>query len=184
LLARAVHLGLPRAHDGGNLPGSSTFSRLIVTSAGRRLRVTVIGMSMSMSTNRVVLIWLLLAVCMIGNGIIREVALVRVFGRDFSELASVVLGIAIVLAVTSQFFRSTRAMEMGELFRVSILWLVMTVAFEFSFGHYVDHKTWSELAANYAIWRGRLFILVLVALGLAPFLWNRWLPLSAEHRVG
>jgi hypothetical protein len=182
LLARAVHLGLPRAHDGGNLPGSSTFSRLIVTSAGRRLRVAVIGMSMS--TNRVVLIWLLLAVCMIGNGIIREVALVRVFGRDFSELASVVLGIAIVLAVTSQFFRSTRAMGMDELFRVSILWLVMTVAFEFSFGHYVDHKTWSELAANYAIWRGRLFILVLVALGLAPFLWNRWLPLSAEHRVG
>jgi hypothetical protein len=125
-----------------------------------------------MSVMRIVLVWMLLAVCMIANGILREVALVRMLGGDLSELASVALGIVIVLAVTRPFVHSTPALGTGELLRISILWLAMTVAFELSFGHYVDHKTWSELA-NYAIWRGRLFILVLIALGVAPFLWNR-----------
>ena len=56
---------------------------------------------------------------------------------------------------------------------VSIGWLGMTVAFEELFGHYVDGKSWTDLAANYAIWRGRLWPLVLLMVVLAPFLWSR-----------
>jgi hypothetical protein len=88
-----------------------------------------------MSVMRIVLVWMLLAVCMIANGILREVALVRILGADLSELASVALGIVIVLAVTRPFVHSTPALGTGELLRISILWLAMTVAFELSFGH-------------------------------------------------
>lgn len=54
-----------------------------------------------------------------------------------------------------------------------MIWTTLTVAFEFIFGHYVDRKSWSELAANYAIWNGRLWPLVLLSLILAPFIWTR-----------
>jgi len=54
-----------------------------------------------------------------------------------------------------------------------VIWTTLTVAFEFIFGHYVDRKSWSELAANYAIWNGRLWPLVLLSLILAPFIWTR-----------
>jgi hypothetical protein len=57
--------------------------------------------------------------------------------------------------------------------RVSATWFVLTVAFELVFGHYVDHKSWTELADNYAIWRGNLWPLVLASLVRAPFIWGR-----------
>ena len=41
-------------------------------------------------------------------------------------------------------------------------------------GRYVDRKSWSELVVNYAIWRGRLWLIVLATLALTPFLWGRW----------
>ena len=56
---------------------------------------------------------------------------------------------------------------------VSATWLVLTVAFEFLFGHYVDGKPWPALAANYQVWNGALWPFVLIALVGTPFLWAR-----------
>jgi hypothetical protein len=84
-----------------------------------------------------------------------------------------VIGIAIILLVTMPFLRRARERSPGELARVSAIWLVLTVAFELLFGHYVDRKSWAELAENYAIWRGNLWPLVLASLILAPFIWGR-----------
>jgi hypothetical protein len=50
----------------------------------------------------------------------------------------------------------------------------------------VDGKSWGELAANYAIWRGRLWPAVLATVVIAPFLWarrhDRELPAVAEDQ--
>ena len=51
---------------------------------------------------------------------------------------------------------------------------MLTVLFELLFGHYVDHKSWAELAANYALWNGRLWPIVLAVLAFTPFVWGRW----------
>jgi hypothetical protein len=60
--------------------------------------------------------------------------------------------------------------------------VVLTVAFEFLIGRYVDHKSWADLVGNYAIWRGRLWPIVLLVLALTPFLWGRWLPATTRAR--
>jgi hypothetical protein len=151
--------------------GSGSFARLFDVRSPAMICRTLSGLVMSLL--RIVLVWLLLAVLMIANVILREAILVRILGRDSADVASVALGILIILAATRPFLRHVSAASSLDLARISVIWLAMTVAFEFSFGHYVDHKTWSELAENYAIWRGRLFILVLVALGAAPFIWSR-----------
>jgi hypothetical protein len=57
--------------------------------------------------------------------------------------------------------------------RVGALWVVMTVGFEFGFGHYVDGAPWSALLADYDLTRGNLWILVLMTMGAAPVLARR-----------
>jgi len=124
-----------------------------------------------MSLRRTLAVWLLILPLMVANGILRETALVGLLGRRGADLASAVLGIAIILAVTRPFLRRSTSRSRGSLARVSAIWLVLTVAFEFLFGHYVDGKSWSELTANYQVWNGALWPFVLAALVASPFLW-------------
>jgi hypothetical protein len=131
-----------------------------------------------LSIPRLVGYWLLLAVVMSANGIFRELALGPVVGRARADVVSAGLGISMILAVTYRAYRSDaphwmRGWKELRPAAVSASWLTMTVAFEELFGHYVDGKSWSELAANYALWRGRLWPLVLLTVVLAPFLWGR-----------
>jgi hypothetical protein len=47
-------------------------------------------------------------------------------------------------------------------------WLVLTILFEFGFGHYVDGKSWSELLADYDLTDGRVWTLVLLWIAAGP----------------
>jgi hypothetical protein len=49
--------------------------------------------------------------------------------------------------------------------KVGFTWAVMTASFDFGFGHYVDGKSWSELARDYEVTAGRVWIAILA--------WNR-----------
>lgn len=51
---------------------------------------------------------------------------------------------------------------------VGILWLALTLAFEFLAAHYLFHKPWAILLADYDIRRGRIWVLVLVTTLLVP----------------
>jgi hypothetical protein len=46
---------------------------------------------------------------------------------------------------------------------VSCFWVGLTVLFEFVFGHYVLGNSWDVLLADYRIWQGRLWSLVLIS---------------------
>jgi len=127
-----------------------------------------------MSLVRILLVWLLLAVLMSGNGIFREAVLLPQAGRAAADLISAFLGIGIILGTTGFFFRRLRGEPTRRLVMASALLVVLTVAFEFLVGRFVDGKSWSELAANYAIWEGRLWPILLVTLALTPFIWGRW----------
>ena len=52
--------------------------------------------------------------------------------------------------------------------RIGIGWLALTLAFEFAFGRYVQHKPWEEILAAYTFQDGNLWPLVLVVTLLAP----------------
>jgi ABC-type branched-subunit amino acid transport system permease subunit len=55
-----------------------------------------------------------------------------------------------------------------EAVRVGITWSIMTASFDFGFGHFIAHKSWAELAKDYDITAGRVWILILLWMGLAP----------------
>ncbi len=133
-----------------------------------------------MSLIKLLGLWLILAIAMIANGIFRVNVLQPRFGLPEADILSAVLGIVIILAVTRPFFRPLAGSTPPELLIVSGVLVVLTVIFEFTFGHWVDGKSWSELAGNYAIWRGRLWPIVLLVLAASPFIWAR--PSNARQR--
>ena len=49
-------------------------------------------------------------------------------------------------------------------------WVVMTVAFEFLFGHFFMGHPWSRLFNDYNIFAGRVWLLVLVSTLFSPYL--------------
>ncbi len=127
-----------------------------------------------MSPIRTLIIWCLLAVLMTANGALRELLLVGALGRSRADVTSAILGIAIIVVATGMLFPSLAGETPHELLVLSITLVMLTVTFEFLFGHYVGLRSWTELASNYAIWRGRLWPAVLLTLAMTPFLWRHW----------
>ena len=63
-----------------------------------------------------------------------------------------------------------RPLTRGDAWTVGVLWLVLTLAFEFLAGHYLFHNPWERLFADYNVAQGRIWILVLITTVLAPVL--------------
>jgi hypothetical protein len=53
------------------------------------------------------------------------------------------------------------------------VWLGMTVAFEFLFGHYVAKRAWNELRRDYNLFAGRVWLVILVWVTIAPYVFYR-----------
>jgi hypothetical protein len=64
-----------------------------------------------------------------------------------------------------------RPASTGDALLIGVVWLLLTLAFEFLVGHYVFHKAWTELTEDYNVARGRIWPLVLVVVLFAP-LWT------------
>ena len=116
--------------------------------------------------------WLAILMAMMCNGFFRGLVLQPRLGEHVARQVASVLGVCIILAVTAPFVRRLGNRSSAELLGVGILWLVLTVAFEFLFGHYVSGATLETQLADYNLLRGRLWPLVLLTTLLAPWLWS------------
>lgn len=125
-----------------------------------------------MTTNlfwKAAVIWLLIAVLAVLNGLVREQVLAPLFGPPLALPASGILLALIVLVVT---FVSVRWLG-RPYWCVGVQWLVMTLLFEFGFGHFVAEKSWPELMRTFDVSSGNLFLLALLVTLAAPSLMAR-----------
>ncbi len=120
-----------------------------------------------------VLAWFPMVAIAIANGALRE----SWYGNYLSELAAhqlstltavILFGVYIWFVV--RFWPPTSA---AQAVAVGLLWLVMTIAFEFLFGHYVAGHSWERLLHDYNLLAGRVWPLVLVWVAVAPYLFFR-----------
>lgn len=119
---------------------------------------------------RAIAAWFTILFVAVLSGGVRE----RFVRPSYGNLAAEIFGAAIlsVAVVVSAFWVTPRwSLSPGWL---ALLWLAMTVAFEFFFFHYVGGHSWSELLAAYRFWEGRLWVVVLVAIVVAPFVAQRF----------
>jgi hypothetical protein len=121
---------------------------------------------------RAVGVWALLAFAMVANGVARFVVLVPLLGERGGEVASGALGIALILVITRPFIRTLDFVDPRGLGEIAVLWVGLTVGFEFAFGHFVAGASWAALIANYDLLAGRTWPVVLAVVAASPFIWR------------
>lgn len=122
--------------------------------------------------------WCLMAVAMSLNGIGRELLLKRIMAGPAAGVVSAAIGIVLIGAITWWGFRPLAfgSPTFSQLWMLSVALIVLTVVFETVLGRLVDHKSWSQIAEHYALWRGELWPIVLAWLAATPFVWaSGWL---------
>lgn len=115
---------------------------------------------------------LVLLAAMLANGFVRVLVLEPRLGEVLARQVATALGVSIVVAVAGTFVRGRPQAGSAELLGVGALWLLLTLAFEFLFGHYVADASWQQLLADYDVREGRFWPLVLLAVLLGPWLWG------------
>jgi hypothetical protein len=114
-------------------------------------------------------VWFLLALVAIANGVVRQAT----YGRSVSDLAAhqistvtAIIASGAVVWVANRFW----AIEsVSQAWTIGLSWLVMTITFEFGFGHFVAGHSWAKLLADYNILQGRVWSLFLVWITVLPF---------------
>ena len=96
-------------------------------------------------------------------------------------MVSAATGVALIQLISWQSLRGAVAESRRQVTVLAIVWLALTLAFEFSIGHWVDKKSWADLLANYNVLKGRLWPVVLASLVAAPFLWCRVIPAAFSY---
>jgi len=125
---------------------------------------------------RYTIAWIGLAIIGIINGVIREVGYGKFLGELLAHQVSSVTGIILFGLFTWCLTLRWRMQSSGQAFTIGIIWLALTIAFEFLFGHYVMKHPWSRLFHDYNILEGRVWILVLVWITIAPYVIYRLRP--------
>lgn len=122
---------------------------------------------------RWLLAWLGMLPLAILNGAARDLIYRDLLGVSLAQQvsslsAALLFGIYIYWAMRWLQPETARRALIGGLF-----WLSLTVSFEFLFGHFLADQPWDALWANYRIWDGRLWPLLLLWIAIAPLLLGR-----------
>ena len=123
------------------------------------------------------IIWFAIMSAAILNGAVRDVVLVPGFGDAVARGISSLTLTAVILIVTWMSLSWIGPASTADAWRIGVMWLAMTLVFEFGAGHYLFRTPWPALLADYNILAGRLWMLVLVATLTSPALvhiagWN------------
>jgi len=117
--------------------------------------------------------WILFLIVAILNGGLRE----SFIEKHLSELAahqlSTVLFSIAIFAITAVFIKHKGIKKNKQLLAIGVFWVSLTVSFEFLFFHYVSGKPWAVLLADYNIFKGRIFSLVVLATMFSPLITSR-----------
>lgn len=119
--------------------------------------------------------WLAMVAGAIANGALREYVLAPQLGTAALPLSGVT-GSAIFTLITFVLLKRLGMTHTSrELLMLGLMWLALTVAFEFAFGRLAMGKSWGELLAAYNLRTGNLWSAVLVYIAFLPLLVSRWL---------
>ena len=122
------------------------------------------------------LFWLPMIVLAFANAAFREMFLLKHYSElkahQFSTITLMLLCTIYVWLV----FSKLQVQTSGQALLIGLLWVVLTVAFEFSLRR-LTNKSWSYLFKDYHLSAGRIWSLFLLYLFLLPYLFY----LAKEH---
>lgn len=136
-----------------------------------------------MSWPRALASWFALALLMVANGFARERLLDGVVDPLRAHQISSVTGMVLIVLASLRLVPWIGARSVSQQIGLGLAWVACTIAFEFSFGHWVVGHTWRTLFADYDVASGRLWVFVLLATAAAPWLVGRVRELRVHPRA-
>ena len=115
-----------------------------------------------------IIAWVPMVFIAIANGVIRQFGYGNFLSELVSHQVSCATGIMLFYLYTWLLSLCWPLNSSRQAFEVGLIWLGLTIAFEFLFGHYVTKHSWSRLLQDYNVLERRLWSLVLLAILLAP----------------
>ena len=113
--------------------------------------------------------WIPMVFIAIANGAVRQLGYGRFLSELFAHQLSCLIGILLFLTYTWCLSCYWQLESFRQAFTIGLIWLTLTILFEFLFGHYVTKVPWGKLLHDYNILEGRLWVLVLIAVLMAPY---------------
>ena len=114
------------------------------------------------------LLWFPMVIIAIINGTIRQLFFTNFSDELGAHQLSVISGITF-FAIYIWFITDKWKIESSLMaIKIGLMWLVMTVIFEFLFGHYVMGNSWEKLLHDYNLMEGRLWVVVLLWTTISP----------------
>jgi hypothetical protein len=123
-----------------------------------------------MLTLKSIAVWLLILVCAVVNGGLREALLVPSLGKPVALVASGVLLSIVIVAVSVLLVPRFGRLSTSHCLSIGLLWLCLTLVFEFGLGRLVQHQSWQQLLDAYTFKDGNIWPLVLLVIFTAPLL--------------
>ena len=119
---------------------------------------------------RSVVVWLVILAVAFANGALREIWIIPRMGPQTGHVLSTLILCAAILLSSWLTIRWMRPASSSAAWKIGVVWLVLTEAFEFLAGYYVFGVAWSQLLADYNLAQGRIWALVLLTTATAPAL--------------
>lgn len=115
------------------------------------------------------LLWLPMIVLAFGNATLRELVLIRRFSEMRAHQLSTLTLIILCAIYIGLVFPLLRVQSSGQALFIGFVWVLLTVAFEFSLGR-LTNKSWEYLFKDYNILTGHIWPLFLICLFIFPYL--------------
>ncbi|MEA3405542.1 MAG: hypothetical protein U9R28_07380 [Pseudomonadota bacterium] len=116
------------------------------------------------------LAWFPMVLIAIANGAIRQAVLEKRFSKLRAHQISCLTAVLLFFVYVDWFHAFWPLASVEKALLVGIMWLGMSLTFEFFFGHFVMKQAWSVLLQDYNVFKGRLWSLVLLFTLFLPYL--------------
>jgi len=118
---------------------------------------------------RYVLLWVPMLVIAVANGALRQAT----FAKSMSELRahqlSTLIGSVLIGAFVWFVIRIWPPLSGAQALRIGLVWLLLTVAFEFFMGLVLARRPMAQVLLDYNLLAGRVWVLFLLWLTAAPW---------------
>jgi hypothetical protein len=117
---------------------------------------------------RAVLVWVGLLVIAILNGGFREAVLTPRLGRSLGHGLSTLMLSLFIVALGWMTTPWVGPKSLQDAWMIGGAWVALTLAFEFLGGHFIFGRPWQTLLADYNLFAGRIWVMVLIVTLMTP----------------
>jgi hypothetical protein len=115
-----------------------------------------------------ILWWFVFPFVGILNGVLREATYKKFVGDLPAHQISTATGIIFFGIIFYFIFKKWKIQSLNDAILIGLIWLTLTMLFEFGFGHYIMGNSWEKLLYDYNIAEGRIWSLFLLWITIAP----------------